>query len=571
MARILIVNLTRFGDLLETQPLIHDLAASGHSVGMLCLDNFVSAVPLLNDLAGAWAMPGGKFLAGIDRNWRLATANVRQFALDLRRDLAPDKVINLTATLSARLLSSLVAPGPDDVSGFAIDSYGFGVHRGIWTSFFCGETRHRGNSPFNIADIFRRISASQIRPEILARPGENRLRQPDSRARDHALKLLGTASTANSTRPVQEIRGFVAFQLGASAPIRQWPVASFARLGELLWQKAGICPVLLGTASESRLAAEYASLTTAPLVDATGKTDLAELAALLLQCRLLVTNDTGTMHLAAGLGLASLSFFLATAQPWDTGPYLPGCCCLEPATSCHPCAYDQTCQKATACRDLIGPEPVARLILARLEGKAWQDGVSPELVCQARVWQTDAGGDGMAQVRCLSGHGDEDRSRWLALQRFLWCHLLDALDSAAATPAPNSGQKLAAPPPELTRPGGLLPDQLPDNFPDLAPAPPAGLVPVIRPVLEQVLRLLAILDEQAGLLARSARAGDIFLRNCDRIKSLLNACQPLSGLGIFWNQLVQDRGGSLAGLLAPLAIIREHLGGWVRSLDGKKV
>lgn len=551
MARILVVNLTRFGDLLETQPLVHDLAASGHGVGMLCLDNFVSAVPLLNDLAGAWAMPGSKFLAGIDRNWQQATAEVRGFAQRVRREFAPDKVINLTATLSARLLSSLVAPAPDDVGGFAMDAYGFGIHRGVWTSFFCGETRHRGNSPFNIADIFRRIGASQISQEIRGRHGVNRLCQPASVASEYALSLLGPAKSEN------RIRGFVAFQLGASAPVRQWPVANFARLGEHLWQKAGICPVLLGTASESRLAAEYAGQTTAPFVDATGKTDLAQLAALLLQCRLLVTNDTGTMHLAAGLGLPSLSFFLATAQPWDTGPYLPGCCCLEPAISCHPCAYDHTCHKTSACRELIGPLPVARLILSRLEGKSWQDGIDADLASQARVWQTEAGDDGMARVRCLSGHEDEDRSRWLAMQRFLWCHLLDALATLDTVDDRSCQDRMtrAAPLPAM----------------EFVPAAPSGLVPVIGPVLEQVLRLLAMLEEQASLLAKSPRAGDIFLRNCDRVNSLLNACQPLSGLGIFWNQLVQDRGGSLAELLGPLAVMREHLGLWVRLLGRKEI
>ena len=50
----------------------------------------------------------------------------------------------------------------------------------------------------------------------------------------------------------------------------------------------------------------------------------AVLAAVLRQSRLIVTNDTGTMHLAAGLGVPVLALFLATAQPWDTGPYREG-------------------------------------------------------------------------------------------------------------------------------------------------------------------------------------------------------------------------------------------------------
>ena len=125
-------------------------------------------------------------------------------------------------------------------------------------------------------------------------------------------------------------------QLGASEERRQWPAQYFAAVGDNLWHKRKLCPVLLGSPAERPLAEAYAQQAQGPFVDAVGKTDLTQLAALLRRSRMLFTNDTGTMHLAAGLGVSCLAIFLATAQPCDTGPYLPGCCCLEPALPCHP-------------------------------------------------------------------------------------------------------------------------------------------------------------------------------------------------------------------------------------------
>ncbi len=51
---VIIINLTRFGDLLQSQALVNDLHKAGLRVGLVCLENFVSAVPL----CATWILPG---------------------------------------------------------------------------------------------------------------------------------------------------------------------------------------------------------------------------------------------------------------------------------------------------------------------------------------------------------------------------------------------------------------------------------------------------------------------------------------------------------------------------------
>lgn len=69
--RVLIINLTRFGDLLQTQPLIHELHEQGHSVGLVCLENFLGAAEFLTEVDWLVPLPGSRLLRSLDGDWRL--------------------------------------------------------------------------------------------------------------------------------------------------------------------------------------------------------------------------------------------------------------------------------------------------------------------------------------------------------------------------------------------------------------------------------------------------------------------------------------------------------------------
>lgn len=182
-------------------------------------------------------------------------------------------------------------------------------------------------------DLFRKTAG------VGQGPGRFVLRRPETAAAERAEARLREAAPVGTSV-------FVGFQLGASAVVRQWPTEAFARLGELLWEKHRAVPVLLGSPGEVALAEAYRRAGRAPCLDLVGRTDLVELAAVLTKLRLLVSNDTGTLHLAAGLDVPAVAIFLATAQPCDTGPYRPGCLCLEPDMPCHPCPFGAVCERS---------------------------------------------------------------------------------------------------------------------------------------------------------------------------------------------------------------------------------
>ncbi len=428
----LIINLTRFGDLLQTQPVLAGLAARGDKPGLACLSHFAAATELLRHTAYVTDFPDADLLRDLDAHWGKSLSRLEAWREEVAREFAPKRILNLTATLSSRLLARLLTPESGELIGFGVDNFGFGQNDQPWTAFLQASTRRRGCSPYNLADVFRKVAGvAHIAPEyILNAPG------PETRAR--ARSLLGAALAAPPGPGADAPRrGLVAFQLGASDDRRRWPTAYFARLGARLWQECGYVPVLLGAKSELSLAERFAQQATGPFINLIGRTDLPGLAAVLLETRLLVTNDTGTMHLAAGLNVPTLAIFLATAQPWDTGPYQEGMCCLEPDLPCHPCPFDGKCDLEHECRRHITPEVVFTLASGRLERGEW---AWPEKTGPARIWLTarqpiERDPAQFLDLKSLSGHEQEDRTQWLRLQRLLIGQFLDqGHDLAHASP-----------------------------------------------------------------------------------------------------------------------------------------
>lgn len=522
---ILVCNLTRLGDLLQTQPLIDDLHKNGLRVGLLCLENFAGAASLLRNVSQIWTMPGARICAELDKNWPDALRDILDFAARIAGEGKPRFALNLTPTLPGRIFTRLMALHGARPLGFGMDDYGFGANYGFWASFLEVGSQKRANTPFNLADMLRRMAL----PIINSLPGSGALADPSVDAQREAGEILAQKTA--------DAKGFVAFQLGASDDRRRWPVEHFRQLGRIIWEKTGHMPVLLGSRAETALGEKYAANAAHPFIDAMGKTDIPVLGALLRQCRLLVTNDTGTMHLAAGMGVPSLAFFLATAQPWDTGPLLSGCCCLEPNLRCHPCQFGAACPYDNKCRGTVSPQAAADLVCAWLEGDDWNAGLTPAVNQCCRVWLTGQDADGMFQVRRACAQKDDDRGLWLAWLRNFWRQLLDEMDKS------DKGEK------EKSTPAPAR------EYPDRAPA----LAKDTIGVMEQASSLLQSLRECGELALRNPRGGQIFLRHCERLQALLDDCAPLGGLGAFWREMRRNHASDLQKFLPLLSILAENL------------
>lgn len=520
---VLVLNLTRLGDLLQSQPAVSALAANGHRIGLVCLENFAEAAGLMRDVARVYPLRGARLLARLDSDWRQALAVHREFVDTVRRDFSPDLVINLTPSQPARLLAR--GFGAPRMAGFALDEFGFNADTSLWAAFLQMAATTRGASPFNIVDMFRRIAG----PEAAGGQVPLGLRGPQAGEREQARARLLAGL------PCAPERGFVAVQLGASEDRRRWPVECFAHVVQEL-ARQGFTPVLLGTASERPLAERFTAMCAAPAADLVGATGLRELAAVLAECSLLITNDTGTMHLAAGLGVPCLALFLCTAQPWDTGPYLPGCLCLESDLDCHPCSFGRECPSGHACRRAMDRTAVLALAEAMLGLRALEGLRTPG----ARVWRTVMGPDGLLDLESLSGHEADDRTRLIRVQRALLRPYLDA-------------ESL----PEARRAAGLSPEAARELS--------AGL--------NEALSLLALLERQGELLLRDPIASmkAKFLGTWQRVRASLENRERLALLAALWTFEAERPGLDLPGILALAARFADLLRRFRDSVCGTSI
>jgi ADP-heptose:LPS heptosyltransferase len=110
--------------------------------------------------------------------------------------------------------------------------------------------------------------------------------------------------------------GYVCVHPGARLPSRRWPAQRFAEVADALAAE-GWRIVLTGSSDERPLVAEVAAAMRANAIDASGRTSLGGLAAMIAGARLLVSNDTGVSHVAAAVGTQSVVVSSgADAQRW---------------------------------------------------------------------------------------------------------------------------------------------------------------------------------------------------------------------------------------------------------------
>ena len=152
----------------------------------------------------------------------------------------------------------------------------------------------------------------------------------------------------------------------ARGPSKQWPPEHFIETGRGLTSKSGCRILILGTSSEAELCGRVAEGIGRAALNVAGETTLAEFAALLEQCRVVVANDSGGMHLAAAVGTPVVALYGLT-DPGKTGPLGAGHRVIrhdESGPSARDIARDSS--EARDALRAIAPEIVCRSVLEQL-------------------------------------------------------------------------------------------------------------------------------------------------------------------------------------------------------------
>ena len=145
-------------------------------------------------------------------------------------------------------------------------------------------------------------------------------------------------------------------------PAKRWLPERFAATAAAIGGKW----ILFGTARDKEAGAEIAAALGENCVNLIGKTSLEQLIEELRQCQLLLTNDTGTMHLATLLGVPVVAVFGST-EPGLTGPLGSAHAVVRHQVECSPC-FLRECPLDFRCMQAVSVEEVTALVAGRLSG-----------------------------------------------------------------------------------------------------------------------------------------------------------------------------------------------------------
>jgi lipopolysaccharide heptosyltransferase II len=180
--------------------------------------------------------------------------------------------------------------------------------------------------------------------------------------------LGGTAPAPRAPRPIP--RGPLRIGLCPGAEYGQakrWPIENYREVMEKISRQHDVTWVIVGTAKEADLGEMLMRGFTGKAENLCGKTTLPELIAHLKECTLLLTNDTGTMHLADLLGVPVVAIFGST-EPALTGPLgetIPPHRILRRKVECSPC-YLRHCPIDFRCMHEVTVEMVTSAVLESL-------------------------------------------------------------------------------------------------------------------------------------------------------------------------------------------------------------
>ncbi|MCX5875853.1 MAG: lipopolysaccharide heptosyltransferase I [Deltaproteobacteria bacterium] len=148
---------------------------------------------------------------------------------------------------------------------------------------------------------------------------------------------------------------------------KHWRNERFARVADQLLDR-GMAVVFSGGPQDLQGIEKIRAVMTGKAVSLAGKTTLKELAALYERVGVLITTDTGPMHLAAAAGAPVVALFGPTA-PWRTGPFGSGHKILRAEIACSPC-LKKHCDCGHACMEQITVDQVVQVTLDVLTGRS---------------------------------------------------------------------------------------------------------------------------------------------------------------------------------------------------------
>ena len=208
--------------------------------------------------------------------------------------------------------------------------------------------------------LLNQVIPEQPPPRRLEHQSARYLRIAEICGAGHSQQSRATIQIAASNQPsaINDQPLKIGLCPGAEyGPAKRWLPERFAHAAVKVAAQAPVEWVLFGTSKDAEIGEEIAARLGDSCVNRIGQTTLEQLIVALRECRLLLTNDTGTMHLASLLGVPVVAIFGST-EPGLTGPLGDHHIILRHHVECSPCflrkcPIDFRCMKAVEIQEVV--------------------------------------------------------------------------------------------------------------------------------------------------------------------------------------------------------------------------
>ncbi len=344
--KILIIHLSRLGDMLQSLPAIKLLKEEQPQSKITCLGiaefcQILKDIPWIDNLI---SVPWHEISVIVGEHNKACVEtldHLLQKIPELNEEY--DKVINLTHNWGSSYLSEKVKAR--EKNGRVFSENNEIKVSGKWGKYLFAMVKNQKDNLFNLVDIYMGMAGVNNMPVEQYLPTKP---ETDSACISH-LANLGYDTGKLS----------IGFQLGTNNPNKKWPLENFVKLGHILLNDLDTQIILFGSYGEKEFADRFKYLADYPFISLIGQTELEEIGSYLKQIDVLVSNDTGPMHIAAAVGTKVVGIFSGIAYFGVGGPYGSGNIAVQSNYPCAPCVSSSACSNPL-CRERIKPATVAQ-------------------------------------------------------------------------------------------------------------------------------------------------------------------------------------------------------------------
>jgi heptosyltransferase-3 len=300
--KILIVQLTRLGDILSTLPAVSAIKREypEAQIHLLVRQRFASGAESARFIDHLWKLDTAKLLGPLmsgqgEINGTLETLG--HLISDLRTEKF-DRIINLSFSPSSSFITHLISQNKIPVCGYTRTSDLFLHIPDEASRYFRAQVGLNRSNRLHVGDLFAWVCGV----ELVQSDWSCALGEVDS------LKRSG-----------------IVCHLGASQSHKTWPADSWAALIRRLTENLNQTVSLVGSNTEKATAESIAlQVGSSRVINLTGRTDFTELVRIIRGAELFIGADSGPLHVANCTQTRSLNLSVGNVRFWETGPIVPG-------------------------------------------------------------------------------------------------------------------------------------------------------------------------------------------------------------------------------------------------------